>query len=101
MSSAAATLAAILAMAAATYFTRAAGFLFMQRIPIRGRMKAGLEALPPAILMAVIAPTVFATGAAETLASAAAAVAAILRLPLLVVVLTGVVSVVVLRWLTG
>jgi uncharacterized membrane protein len=101
MSSAAATLAAILAMAAATYFTRAAGFLFMQRIRIRGRMKAGLDALPPAILMAVIAPTVFATGVTETLASAAAALAAMLRLPLLVVVLTGVVSVVVLRWLTG
>jgi uncharacterized membrane protein len=101
MSIDAATLAAILAMAAATYLTRAAGFLFMQRLRITGRMKAGLEALPPAILMAVIAPTVFATGIAETLAAAAAALAAILRLPLLVVVVTGVVSVVVLRALIG
>ena len=51
MSIDAATFAAILAMAAATYLTRAAGFLIMHRLRITGRMKAGLEALPPAILM--------------------------------------------------
>jgi uncharacterized membrane protein len=94
-------IAAIVAMAAATYLTRAAGFVFMERIEVRGRMKAALDALPPAILMAVIAPTVFASGVAETLASALAAGAAMMRLPLIVVVLTGVVSVVVLRWAIG
>jgi uncharacterized membrane protein len=47
--------------------------------------------------MAVIAPTVFATGVAETLAAIIAACAAIARLPLIAVVVIGVVSVVLLR----
>jgi uncharacterized membrane protein len=63
-------------------------------------MRSALDAVPPAVLMAVIAPTVFATGPAETIASAITLVAAF-RLPLLTAVVIGVVSVVGLRMLLG
>ena len=91
------TFLAILGMAVATYATRTAGFAFMRLMNVRGRIKAALDAMPPAILMAVIAPTVLATGIAETIAAVIAAIAAVFRLPLIAVVVIGVVSVVVLR----
>jgi uncharacterized membrane protein len=91
------SVAAILAMALATYATRIGGLYLMQYIPVRGRMRAALDALPPAILMAVIAPTVLLTGPAETVASAITLAAALLRVPLILTMLIGVVSVVGLR----
>ena len=51
-------LVAILAMAAVTYLTRIAGFLAAGRIRLSGRAKAAFDAIPPAVLVAVIAPTV-------------------------------------------
>lgn len=96
----AATLAAILGMAAATYLTRIAGLWLVQRIRIEGRAAGALEAIPPAVLMAVIAPMALATGPAETLAALVAAVAAT-RLPLLLVVVVGVGAVVAFRSLIG
>ena len=92
-----ATILAIIGMALATYATRASGLYLMRGITVRGRLKAALDALPPAILMAVIPPTILATGSAETMAAAITATAAMLRLPLVVTILIGVVSVVVLR----
>lgn len=91
------TLLAILGMALATYATRLSGFVLLSGFNPRGRLKAALDALPPAILMAVIAPTVFLTGPAETIAAGITAVAAYLRLPLALSIITGVASVVVLR----
>lgn len=93
------TLLAIIGMALATYATRASGLYLMRGIAVRGRLKAALDALPPAILMAVIAPTILATGIAETTAAGITAAAAMLRLPLVVTLLIGVASVVVLRLL--
>jgi uncharacterized membrane protein len=49
--------------------------------------------------MAVIAPTVFMSGIAETLAAGVTAVAAYLRAPLLVTILVGMGSVVLFRML--
>jgi uncharacterized membrane protein len=95
-----AALAAILGMATATYVTRVLGLWLVRLVRVRGRVKAALDAVPPAILMAVIAPTVLATGVAETGAAAVTAVAA-LRFPLLAAVATGVAAVVALRWLTA
>jgi uncharacterized membrane protein len=92
-----ATLLTIAGMALATYATRAAGFALMRFMKVGGRLKTALDAMPPAILMAVIAPTVFATGAAETVAAIIAALAAVARLPLIAVVVIGVASVAVLR----
>ena len=92
-----ATILAIIGMALATYATRASGLYLMRGVTVRGRLKAALDALPPAILMAVIAPTILTTGIAETIAAAITAVSALLRAPLVVTILFGVVSVVLLR----
>jgi uncharacterized membrane protein len=91
------TLLTIAGMALATYATRAAGFTLMRFMKVEGRLKTALDAMPPAILMAVIAPSVFATGPAETLAAIITVLAAIARLPLIAVVVIGVASVAVLR----
>ena len=90
-------LLAILGMALATYATRVAGLFFVRGVAVKGRLKAALDALPPAILMAVIAPTILLTGNAERIAAVLATVSAFFRLPLIVTIIVGVVSVVVLR----
>jgi uncharacterized membrane protein len=90
------TLWAILAMAVVTYVTRIAGLFVADRLVLTGRAKAAFDAIPPAVLVAVIAPTALTTGWAEAIAAAVTAVAAF-RLPLLATVAVGVVSVVVLR----
>lgn len=92
------TLAAIIAMALVTYMTRIAGIFIGHRLELTGRAKAAFDAIPPAVLVAVIAPVALATGPAESLAALATAVAAT-RLPLLATIVIGVVSVVVLRHL--
>lgn len=77
-------LAAIAAMGLATYLTRIAGYWLVRRFTLRGRVRAGLEAVPGAILIALIAPAVFATGVAESAAAAVALMVAMLRWPMLV-----------------
>jgi uncharacterized membrane protein len=96
-----ATLLAIIAMAVATYATRVAGLLVASFVPKTGRARAALEALPAAVLTAVIAPTALATGLPETLATGAAIAAAAARLPILVVVAIGVAVAAALRWGLG
>lgn len=90
------TFLAILAMALVTYATRIGGPFLAGRLVLRGRAKAAFDAIPPAVLMAVIAPTAFATGPAETIATLVTAAAA-MRLPLLATIAIGVGSVVILR----
>jgi uncharacterized membrane protein len=90
-------LLAIIGMGLATYATRLSGLLMMRGVVVKGRWKAALDAVPPSVLMAVIAPTVLMTGRAESLAAIATAIAAFLRAPLLVTILVGMVSVVGLR----
>jgi len=94
------TLLAILGMGIATYVTRISGLLLVRFVDLRGRTRAALEAVPVAVLMSVIAPTVLATGPAETVAAIITMLAAF-RLPLLGVVAVGVVSVAVLRAALG
>jgi len=91
------TLLAIIGMGVATYLTRLSGFYLLRGLNLSGPMKAALDALPPAVLMAVIAPVILATGPAETIAAAITAVVAFLRLPLAVTIVVGIVSVVALR----
>lgn len=86
---------AILAMAVATYATRLAGLLLGPLLPRTGRLRRALDALPIAVLTAVIAPAV-ATGRAELIAGALAALAAT-RLPLLGVIAVGMAAVAGLR----
>lgn len=51
-----ASLAAILAMAAATYACRAGGFWLMQHVPLTARVRRGLTALPGSIVVATVLP---------------------------------------------
>lgn len=90
------TFAAIVAMALVTYATRIAGLLLAGRLRLEGRAKAAFDAIPPAVLVAVIAPVALGTGVAETAAALVTALAAT-RLPLLGTIVTGVIAVVVLR----
>jgi uncharacterized membrane protein len=90
------TLAAILAMAVVTYFTRIAGLFVADRLVLTGRAKAAFDAIPPAVLVAVIAPTALTTGWPETIAAAITMLAAT-RLPLLGTIALGVAAVVLLR----
>lgn len=91
-------LLAILGMAAVTYLTRIAGLALAGRLSLSPRAQAAFDAIPPAVLVAVIAPSALATGWPETVAAGVAALAAT-RLPLLGVVAAGVLSVVLFRGL--
>ena len=91
------TLLAIIGMGVATYLTRLSGFYLLRGLNLSGPMKAALDALPPAVLMAVIAPVILATGPVETIAAAIPAGVAFFRLPLAVTIVVGIVSVVALR----
>jgi uncharacterized membrane protein len=90
------TLLAILAMAAATVLTRVSGLVLIRHVEMNDQTRAAIEAIPPAVLMAVIAPTAFATGWAETAACGITALAA-RRLPMLASVALGIASVALLR----
>ena len=98
MSLDATTLVAILVMAAITYATRIAGPLIAHRLVLRGRARAAFDAIPAAVLVAVIAPMALATGWRETAATAVTVLAAA-RLPLLATIAVGVAAVVLLRTL--
>ncbi|MBX9876066.1 MAG: AzlD domain-containing protein, partial [Beijerinckiaceae bacterium] len=74
------TLLAILGMALATYATRLAGLALAGRLQLSSRAQAAFDAIPPAVLVAVIAPSALATGWPETAAALLAALAAT-RLP--------------------
>src|SRR3546814_14111322 len=63
---------------------------------VSGRLAGALEAVPGAVLTAIIAPMVLATGPAET-AAAGLTVLLALRLPLVVAVAGGCLSVTALR----
>jgi uncharacterized membrane protein len=89
-------LLAILGMAIATYATRLAGLALAGRLQLSPRAQAAFDAIPPAVLVAVIAPSALAPGWPETVAALLAALAAT-RLPLLGVVVVGVAAVVALR----
>jgi uncharacterized membrane protein len=90
------TVLTILGMGVATYFTRIGGDLLMRNRELGPRMTAAMNAVPPAVLTAVIAPSVLAAGPAEAIAGLVTVIAAF-RLPLMATIATGIVSVVVLR----
>jgi uncharacterized membrane protein len=90
---------AILVMGVISYGSRLSGYLLFSGYTPQGRMKAALDAVPSAVLMAVIAPNVFLNGPAEMAGGAAALVAALLRAPLLVTIAVGMGVVAALRFL--
>jgi uncharacterized membrane protein len=91
-----ATLAAILAMAGATYFTRIAGVWLASRFALRGRAGAAVDAILGAVLVAVIAPIVIGAGPSGLGAGLVAALAA-WRLPLVAAVTIAIVSAALFR----
>jgi len=90
-------LIAFLAMAAVSYGIRVAGFLVGGRMHEHPRLRAALEQLPAAILIALVVPMVAHGGLAEWLAAAVVAVLAWWVDFLLVPLAAGVIAVVVLR----
>ncbi|MCD2177615.1 AzlD family protein [Rhizobium sp. C1] len=96
MSIEASAFAAILAMACATILTRLSGLYLMNRLRLGPRGRKVLGAVPPAVLMALVAPVALATGIAETAAAAVTAFAA-LRLPLLAATALGVLTAALFR----
>ena len=82
-------LAAIAAMAAATYAMRAGGFLLMAQVPLTPRLRKMLDALPGSVVVAVVLPIVVRDGPVAALAIGAAVLAMLVRRNDLVAVLTG------------
>ncbi len=90
-------LLAFLAMAAVSYGIRVAGFFAGSRMHEHPRLRAALDQLPAAILIAIVVPLIARGGLAEWLAAAVAAGLAWGVDLLLVPLAAGVVAVVVLR----
>lgn len=72
-------LIAIMAMAAATYLTRWAGYWLMAHVPLTRRVRRMLEVLPGAIMAATVVPLVAKAGLAALLAVMVALAAMIIR----------------------
>ena len=72
-------LLAIIAIAAMNYLMRAGGFWLMGHVPLTGRTRRMLEALPGSIVAATVLPIVVRNGPAATIAVAAAVGVMILR----------------------
>jgi branched chain amino acid efflux pump len=73
------TLAAILAMAGATYAMRAGGFWLMAHVPLTARLRRILEALPGTVVVATVLPIAVREGLPALLAIAAAGAAMLVR----------------------
>lgn len=92
-------LLAFLAMAAVSYGVRVAGYLVGGRMHEHPRLRAALDQLPAAILIAIVVPMLTRGGPAEWLAAAVVAALAWFVDLLLVPLAAGVIAVVVLRWM--
>ena len=87
----------ILALAAVTYATRIGGDLVLSRFQnINPRVEAALDAVPIAVITAIVVPAALATGIAETCAVAATILCSF-RFSSNISILAGVVTVAVLR----
>src|SRR5690606_41406097 len=71
------TLIAIIAMAIPTALIRVSGPFIMRHVKLTKRVQAALGAIPPAVLMAVVAPTAFMTGIPETVGCCLTAILAL------------------------
>ncbi|MDE2579881.1 MAG: AzlD domain-containing protein [Hyphomicrobiales bacterium] len=64
--------AMIATTALVTYLLRAGGYFLMAAVPMTGRVKAGLDALPASIFIAVVAPAAVKAGPVGVIAVGAA-----------------------------
>jgi uncharacterized membrane protein len=96
------TVAAILAMAAATYAMRAGGFWLMAYVPLTPRVRRTLDALPGTVVVATVLPIVVREGVPAALAIAAAGAAMLVRRNDLLAVLAGMAAAAAARaWLVA
>lgn len=75
MTGAGADYVAVLLMTIATFTCRAAGFLFMSRVPVTPRIERALKALPGSIVIATILPVAAQSGLPAILGLGAAVAA--------------------------
>lgn len=97
MSVDAVTLMVILAMALATYATRAGGFFIVRRLRMGPFMKAWMGHVPGAIFMALVTPAVIGAGPAGWAGAAVVVLSAYKGLPLVITLGLGVGLVALLR----
>lgn len=91
----------ILACAAATYVTRIGGHLILSSFgTIHHRVSAALDAVPTAVMTALVAPALVTHGPAEVIALICAGLIA-LRAPLMVSVAMGLIALMGLRAILG
>jgi branched chain amino acid efflux pump len=95
------TLLAIVLMALVTYATRLGGLWLANRFELSERAGEWLDAIPGAILVSLVAPTVLTGGPAEALAAIAVVVVAFRSGSLPLAMGTGVVAVILLRAAAG
>jgi uncharacterized membrane protein len=103
-------------MALVTYGTRVGGYVLLRHARLSGRAAAWLHYIPGAVIMAIIAPSVvpnvlfggstgesgaLTAGAPEALAAVATTFVAARSKNLLLAMITGVISVLVFRWMFG
>jgi uncharacterized membrane protein len=99
-------------MALVTYGTRVGGYVLLRHARLSGRAAAWLHYIPGAVIMAIIAPSVVpnvlfggstgeSAGAPEALAAVATTFVAARSKNLLLAMITGVISVLVFRWMFG
>lgn len=93
------TLAVIAVMTAAAAFCRYSGFAFMRLIPMTPRIRAGLDAIPLAVMLGIILPPAVRGGMPELVGLAATVVAAHLRGNDVLAIVAGMGSVALMRWL--
>ena len=87
----------ILALAAATYATRFGGHIILSRFgALHPRVEAGLDAVPGAVIAALVAPTIVSGGPAEWVA-AGVAILACMRFSMIVAVALALLTLVVVR----
>ena len=74
-----ASLLALLAMGVSTFLMRAGGYWLMAHVPLTARVHRMLEALPGALIVAIVLPIAVKIGMTAFLAIAAAAAMMVLR----------------------
>jgi uncharacterized membrane protein len=89
--------AVIVGMSLATYVTKAGGFWVLSRVTVPDRVEAGLDVLPGAIIVAIIAPELLDAGPAEWGASAVVLVVMVRTENVLLALCSGLVAVLAFR----
>lgn len=87
----------IVALGLATYGLRIGGYLLLARFErLNPRVEAALDAVPAAVITAIVAPVAVATGVAETIATLLT-IGAALRFPVIPTLVVAALSVSLLR----